>query len=118
VLANTGAFLVKVGAWADAEIFLRECVTIRERAESDDWRTFNAQALLGAALLGGGKPAEAEPLLVAGYEGMKRQEAAIPAASRVRLTEALERLVKSSTARGDAAGADRWRRELEARPRR
>ena len=48
--------------------------------------------MLGGALLGQKKYAEAEPLLLAGYEGMKQREAKIPPEGKVRLTEALERL--------------------------
>ena len=42
------------------------------------WTTFNTKSLLGASLLGQKKYAEAEPLLVAGYSGLKQREAKIP----------------------------------------
>ena len=45
-----------------------------------------------------------------GYEGMEQREKTMPAAAKVRLTEALERL-----ATGNAAEAERWRKELAAR---
>jgi hypothetical protein len=48
---------------------------------------------LGASLLGQKKFAEAEPLLLGGYEGMKRCEDKIPKALRSQLTNSLERLV-------------------------
>ena len=44
------------------------------KALPDDWRTFNARSLLGGSLLGQKKYAEAEPLLLSGYEGMKQRE--------------------------------------------
>jgi len=44
--------------------------------------------MLGAALLGQKKYAEAEPLLIDGYEGMKQREQTIPWQARARLTEA------------------------------
>ncbi len=65
-------------------------------------------------LLGRKKYAEAEPLLVAGYEGMKRREATIPPQGKPRLTEALERLVQLYEATGRPDEAARWRKELEA----
>ena len=40
--------------------------------------------------MGQKKHALAEPLLIAGYEGMKQREATLPGAARFRLTEALE----------------------------
>ena len=42
-------------------------------------------SLLGAALAGQKKYAEAEPLLIGGYEGLKAREARIPAPARGRL---------------------------------
>ena len=46
---------------------------------------------------------------------MKQREKATPPEAKVRLTEALERLVQLYDATGNAAEADRWRRELTAR---
>jgi hypothetical protein len=57
----------------------------------------------------------AEPLIKEGYEGMKQREKTMPAAAKTRLTEALERLVQLYDATGNAAEAERWRKELAAR---
>jgi hypothetical protein len=54
-----------------------------------------------------------EPLLLAGYEGMKEREAKIPAQAKVRLTEALERLVQLYEATDQKEKADEWRKKLE-----
>ena len=67
--------------WAEAEAILRECLAIREKAQPDDWTTFNTRSQLGGSLMGQKKFAEAEPLILAGYEGMKAREAKIPAPS-------------------------------------
>ena len=53
-----------------------------------------------------------KPLLLAGYEGLQRREADIPPPSRVRLTQALERLVEFYTAWGKADEADTWQKRL------
>ena len=37
----------------------------------DDWTTFNTMSLLGEALMGEKQHAEAAPLLLKGYEGLK-----------------------------------------------
>ena len=58
---------------------LREVLAIREKVRPDAWTTFNTKSMLGEALLGQKRYAEAEPLLLAGYRGMKERE---PAASR------------------------------------
>ena len=56
-------------AWTEAEPLLRECLAIREKTQPDVWPTFNTQSLLGGALLGQKKYADAEPLLLAGLRG-------------------------------------------------
>lgn len=58
------------------------------------------KSLLGDALLGQQKFAEAEPLLKDGYEGLTQRAAQIPPQGKVRLTEALERLVRLYEATG------------------
>jgi hypothetical protein len=73
---------------------LRESLAIREKAQPDQWSTFSARSQLGGCLLGQKKLAEAEPLVVSGYEGMKAREAKIPAPSKYRLTEAAKRVVQ------------------------
>ncbi len=71
--------------------------------------------MLGGALLGQKKFAEAEPLLLSGYEGMKKQEDKIPPAGKDRLNEAVSRLVQfyESTSKPDEAA--KWRKELNNR---
>ena len=59
--------------------------------------------------------ADAEPLLVKGYEGMKERQDKIPSQVKViRLTEALERLVHLYDATGKKDKADDYRKKLEA----
>jgi tetratricopeptide (TPR) repeat protein len=103
----------KNGDFAKAELALRELLVIRQKKQPDAWTTFNTQAHLGASLLGQKRYADAEPLLLAGYEGMKQHEAKIPPRGKVRLTEALERLVQLYDAWGKPEQAQKWRKELE-----
>ncbi|MEI4927474.1 hypothetical protein Q8G50_33700, partial [Klebsiella pneumoniae] len=70
--------------------------------------------MLGGSLLGQKKYADAEPLLLEGFNGMKEREAKIPTAAKPRLTEALERLVQLYDAWGRKDRADAWRAKLEA----
>ena len=69
---------VVAGQFDRAEPLLRECLAIRTKTQPDVWSTFSTQSLLGGSLLGQGKFAEAEPLVVSGYEGLKAREARIP----------------------------------------
>jgi hypothetical protein len=81
------------GRWVDAEGLLRECLRLREKEHPDDWRRFHTMGQLGAALAGQKRHAEAEPLLIDGYEGMKARAARIPGPHRRRLPEAAARIV-------------------------
>jgi eukaryotic-like serine/threonine-protein kinase len=54
-------------------------------------------------------------LLKEGYEGMKQRVKTMPPPALPRLAEALERLVQLYDATGNAAEADRYRKELAAR---
>ena len=69
-------------------------------------------SLLGGALLGQGRYAEAEPLVVAGYEGMKAREARIAVPERSRLREAAERVVRLYEAWGKPEQAAAWKAKL------
>jgi hypothetical protein len=115
-LAVRGALLLADNKPADAELALRECLTIRQKNQAEDWTTFETSSMLGEALAAQQKYADAEPLLVAGYEGMKRRQAAIPAQDKPRLTKALKRLVMYYEVRGMNAEAARWRDQLESPP--
>jgi hypothetical protein len=64
--------------------------------------------------LGQKKYAAAEPLLLAGYEGMKQREKTIPPPRRFRIPEAIERLVQLYEATDKKDDAAKWRKELEA----
>jgi tetratricopeptide (TPR) repeat protein len=108
-LARLGGNQLKQHKPAEAEPLLRASLTIRQRNEPDAWTTFNTQSLLGGALCGQQKYAEAETLLLQGYEGMKQREPKLPANGAARLSEALERLVQLYDAWGKKAQADQWR---------
>jgi len=111
-MAQLGENLNQQRNWAQAETVLRECVAIRGKAQPDDWRTFNSRSLLGGSLLGQKKFADAEPLILAGYEGMKAREAKIAVSSQFRLTQAAKRVVQLYEAWGKKEKSEEWRRKL------
>ena len=113
-LAVRGSVLLAEKKPAEAELKLRELLTIRQKNQPDDWSTFDARSMLGEALAAQKKFAEAEPLLVEGFEGMKKRQATIPAAEKDHLKRGLERLVSLYEAGGKADEAKRWKAELEA----
>jgi non-specific serine/threonine protein kinase/serine/threonine-protein kinase len=77
---------------AEAERLCRELLAIHERKHPQDWHTYHARSMLGGSLLKRRKYAEAGPLLIEGYEGMKAREEDIPVRFRHELVKAEERL--------------------------
>ena len=113
LLAAVSLDLLQHRQFPAAETYLRECLTIREKKLPDDWVLFNTKSMLGGALVGQKKFQEAEPLLVEGYSGMKEREAKIPPAGKLRLIEAIQRLIDFYTAWEKPAEAAAWRKKLE-----
>jgi len=84
--------------------------------QPDAWSTFNTKSLLGGALLGQKKYAEAEPLLLKSYDGMKQREKTIPREGKDRLTEALGRLIEYYTVTKKPDEAKKWQAERTKYP--
>jgi eukaryotic-like serine/threonine-protein kinase len=106
---NLGTCYLAAGDPDKAMPLLRESFLVRQKNALNDWFTFNAQSVLGGCLCAERKYNEAEPLLVAGYEGMKQRETAIPPTSRIKLPETLERLVQLYAAWEKPDEAAKWR---------
>jgi tetratricopeptide (TPR) repeat protein len=114
LLGGLAEVLLAQGKFAEAETSARECLAIREKRPPEGWETFDARSLLGATLLGQKKYAEAEPLLLSGYNGMKERQERIPASEKQRLNETLQHLVQLYEATGKLEEAAKWKRELAA----
>ncbi len=97
-LIRLGNNLVSQKKYDEATTVIRKGLVIREKALPDSWLTFNTQSILGGVLLRQKKYAEAEPLLVKGYEGTKAREKTIPRGGETRIPEALDRLIELYTA--------------------
>jgi tetratricopeptide (TPR) repeat protein len=114
-LAQNGYSLTQLEAWDEAEPVLREALRIREKIEPGAWTTSNVRSLLGEALAGQRKYADAGPLLVQGFDGLKARVAQIPEPFRaLRLGEAADRLVRLCEVQGKKEEAAKWRKEGEA----
>ncbi len=96
--------------YMEADSMLREAMVGPERQNLQIWDAADRQSLLGAALLGQGKYAEAEPLLLEGYGGLKKLSPAISADAD--LPEAGERLVRLYSAWGKPDKATEWQQRL------
>jgi eukaryotic-like serine/threonine-protein kinase len=115
-LATLAFSMLRAGQCREVEPILRECLAIREKAQPGAWSTYNTRSMLGGALLGQGKHAEAEPLLLAGYAGLKEREKTIPPQGLIRLPEAADRLVELYAATGKPDEAAKWRAERARYP--
>ncbi len=104
------------GSFAKSEPILRECLARREKNQRDSWSTFDTRSQLSGSLLGQQKFAEAEPLLLQGYMGMKDREAKIPAQWKKNLPEAAQRVVRLYDSWGKKDKAAEWRAKLEKPP--
>ncbi len=116
LLGHVAIGLLAAKAWDEVEPILRECLTIREKTEPDAWTTFHTKSLLGAALLGRKQFTESEPLLKLGYEGIKQRADKIPPQGKIRLTQALDRLIELYTATNKPDKVKTWRAEREKYP--
>ena len=114
-LVQGGDRLQKLEAWPESERLLREALSIRETLMADDWRTFNTISLLGGSLTGQQKFDEAEPLLIAGYNGMVLRANQIPVDAIERIPESLKRLIKLYTQWQKPQQAVEWKKKLEQR---
>jgi serine/threonine protein kinase/tetratricopeptide (TPR) repeat protein len=112
-LARLGDDLLQRGRHAIAEPILRECLTILQARQPEGLTTFLAQSSLGGVLLEQKKYAEAEPLLVQGYEGLHALKGQIaPLYARYRMGEAGKRVVRLYEDSGQAEKAAEWRAKL------
>jgi eukaryotic-like serine/threonine-protein kinase len=92
VLTGLGANCLSRGEATEAESLFRESLAIRDKSDPKAWTTFETRGFLGASLAAQGKTAAAEPLLRAGYDGMKARADKIPWAAQSRVAEARDRL--------------------------
>jgi tetratricopeptide (TPR) repeat protein len=99
---------------AEAEKLLRQCLAERETKEPDSFRLASTQSMLGRVLAEQKKFAEAEPLLLAGYKGLKANAGKTPDWGKHYLPDALEWLAQIYEDWGKPDEAAKWRSERDA----
>ena len=102
------------GKFAASEPLAREALETDKKIQPDDWQRFRAESLLGASLAGEKKYAEAEPLLLEGYQGMADRKDRIGVADRYHLDRALEWIVRLYGTWGKPEKAAQWKRNLQS----
>jgi tetratricopeptide (TPR) repeat protein len=125
-LTLLGASRCSAGKHVEAEPVLRESAAIWERSQPDCWKRYYAVSLLGESLAGQGRSlrasdaaaaaakfAEAEPLLLSGYEGLSARRTTIPHARRQKvIPESLRRIVALYQSWGREEKAKAWKEKL------
>jgi tetratricopeptide (TPR) repeat protein len=104
--------LLELGQPTDAESIMPKAKELTEAAARADWRTASARIVLGRILLAEDKGAQAEPLLLSGYDGLKACETNNPVQAKPRLKEALQSLVQLYELRSNAVQAAAWKQRL------
>ncbi|MBV8812416.1 MAG: serine/threonine protein kinase [Acidobacteriaceae bacterium] len=104
---------VKEAGYLQAEQLARASLNGYVKVAPNDWNRYKCEGLLGAGLAGQKRYAEAEPLLLSGYEGMIQRESTIPAWSRFNLRETAEWIVQLYGAWGKPAKAAEWSAKLQ-----
>ena len=106
-----GQNLIKQRKYAQAEVLLRQALAIREKGDRDNWGLFRAQAFLGACLAGQLRYAEAEPLLLEGYQGMLARKERIATPYRDHLDSVREWIIQLYQAWGKPEKAAEWKKK-------
>jgi len=95
--------------FAESEPLSREALAFAGKNQPDDWQRFRAESLLGASLAGQKKYAEAEPLLLAGYEGMATRKDRMAAPDWYHLERARGWIARLYQAWGKPKKAAEWK---------
>jgi serine/threonine protein kinase/Tfp pilus assembly protein PilF len=103
--ANLALAYVSQKKFAVAEPLAREAMQTDSKIQPNDWQRFLAESILGASLAGQKKYAEAEPLFVAGYQGMVARKTSIAAPDRYKLELARKWLAQLYEDLGESAKA-------------
>ena len=106
---------VQAGKKAEATALVTaQVAAARKQFLADSLPLAAALADVGKALLDAKAYADAEPLLLAGYEGAKKHTSQVSPRGRSNLMSTLERLVRLYDAWDKPDEAAKWRKELEA----
>jgi serine/threonine protein kinase len=109
--ADLALAYVSQGRFAESEPLAREALAFNREKQPDDWQRFRAESLLGASLAGQKRYAEAEPLLLEGYQALverKERMGWMGVASWYHVDRAREWIVQLYRAWGKPEKAAQW----------
>jgi eukaryotic-like serine/threonine-protein kinase len=105
---------LREGKYAQAEPLSLETLRRYEKDRPENWRRYKAESLRGDTLAGQKRFAEAEPLLMTGYQGLTERETTIPAADRSATEQAGDRIFQLYQHWNQPGKAARWRARLRS----
>ena len=91
----------------------RDGVSGYEKTKADGWRRYHCESVLGGSLAAQDKHAEAEPLVLSGYQGWHQREALMPYEDRPLVEDAATRIVSLYQAWGKPDKAAEWQRRTK-----
>jgi hypothetical protein len=112
-LVAIGECRVMLAKYVTAEAALRDSLAILQKKQPNDILWHHSTSLLGAALAGQQKYADAEPLLLQSANVFKANAAKLPAPVRPLVLAAVQRVIDLYDAWQRPDDAQHWRKELE-----
>ena len=101
------------GKFAQSEVLAREAYEFDLKKRPNEWRRFRTESALGASLAGEKKYAQAEPLLIEGYQGMLAKKQVISIPDRYYLDLAGKWLVRLYKDWGKPEKVTEWRKKTK-----
>jgi eukaryotic-like serine/threonine-protein kinase len=114
-MASLGEVEIQQEKYALAEPLVCEALGNWETASPGSWKRYYGQALVGASLTGQKRFAEAEPLLLAGYQGLQERQTSIPAGTRRVVSEAGLRIAQLYRDWGQPEKAREWEEKVRGK---
>jgi serine/threonine protein kinase len=112
---DLAALYIKRHNYAAAEPILREELNSQDKSNTDTWVRYNCQSLLGASLAGQREYAEAESLLLSGYQGMLQRKTTIPWERQSALDYTAGWIIQLYESWGKPEKAVEWREKLQVK---
>jgi serine/threonine protein kinase/tetratricopeptide (TPR) repeat protein len=100
--------------FASSEILAREAFEFYRKKQPEDWQRFRTESLLGASLAGKSEYAEAEPMLLEGYQGMLSRKDRIGVPDWYHLDRASEWIIQLYQAWDKPDKAAEWKQKLQS----
>src|SRR5262249_15182373 len=107
-MASLGGIKLEQRKYSEAEPLLRDALEAYEKSAPNHWRRYYTQSSLRASLAGLEKYAQAEPLLISGYDGIKQRMQLVPADNRAVLDQVREWIATLYRAMGQPEKAQQW----------